>query len=158
MDKTQILVVDDDPAILRFLGANLKARDYQVIMAADGEEALGVIDREHVDLVVLDLMMPRMDGVTLFRKARAQCPGIPFLAMSGDRDEREMLAEGFEGFVRKPCGIRRLVEAVAQALDRMEEKRPPERHLLEAETTTRQHVKVIGFPGGTQGKHERGCV
>ena len=154
----RILLVDDDLSVLKLLSAVLKGAGHSVDAAISGKHALEFLQIIEPDLVLTDIRMPRMDGVTLFRKARAQCPGIPFLAMSGDRDEREMLAEGFEGFVRKPCGIRRLVEAVAQALDRMEEKRPPERHLLEAETTTRQHVKVIGFPGGTQGKHERGCV
>ena len=154
----RILLVDDDVGVLKLLAAVLKGAGHSVDAAISGKHALEFLQIIEPDLVLTDIRMPRMDGVTLFRKARAQCPGIPFLAMSGDQDEREMLAEGFEGFVRKPCGIRRLIEVVEQALDRMEEKRPPERDLREAETTTKQHVKVIGFPGGTQGKHERGCV
>ncbi|MFH1003662.1 MAG: response regulator, partial [Chloroflexota bacterium] len=101
MDKTQILVVDDDPAILRFLGANLKARGYEVIMAADGEEALGVIDRELVDLVVLDLMMPRMDGVEVCRRVRewSQVPIIILSARGGEKDKVRCLELGADDYL-----------------------------------------------------------
>ena len=63
MDKTHILVVDDDPAILKLLSTNLRARDYKVTTAMDGEEALEAVERDFVDLIVLDIMMPRLDGV-----------------------------------------------------------------------------------------------
>lgn len=63
MNKLHILVVDDDPAILRLLSTNLRARDYEVTTSIDGEEALEAIEGDFFDLVVLDIMMPRVDGV-----------------------------------------------------------------------------------------------
>jgi CheY-like chemotaxis protein len=57
------MIVDDDPAILRLLSTNLKARGYEVTTATDGEESLEAVQKDFVDLIILDLMMPKVDGV-----------------------------------------------------------------------------------------------
>ena len=62
MRRTRILIVDDDLTIRKFVRANLEARDYETLMAADGAEALQVMEKELPDLVLLDIMMPHMDG------------------------------------------------------------------------------------------------
>ena len=67
---TRILVVDDEPQILRALGTNLRARGYDVELAATGEAALTVAARKHPDLVVLDLGLPGIDGVEVIRGLR----------------------------------------------------------------------------------------
>ena len=60
--KQRILICDDDPAILRVLQVNLEIEGYDVLAAQNGEEAVEVATREHPDLVILDIMMPRLDG------------------------------------------------------------------------------------------------
>ena len=70
MNKPHVLVVDDDQAILRLLHANLKARGYEVTTAVNGEEALEIAEREFVDLIILDIMMPKPDGIEVCRRIR----------------------------------------------------------------------------------------
>ena len=93
MEKTHVLVVDDDPAISRLVSTNLKARGYEVLTAADGEEALEVIDQEPVNLIILDIMMPRLDGVEVCRRVRewSRVPTLSLLLRS------DYLAEGRPG-------------------------------------------------------------
>jgi two-component system KDP operon response regulator KdpE len=81
-----ILVVDDEPAIVRLVRAKLRADGYAVITAASGEEALARLDEERPDLVILDLMMPGIDGFETLRRIRAQsrAPGILLTARTGD--------------------------------------------------------------------------
>ena len=79
--KATILVVDDEPAVRRVLVMRLKLAGYRVICAEDGEQALEVFHRESPDLVVLDVMLPKMDGFAVCRRLRAEsCVPIIFLS------------------------------------------------------------------------------
>ena len=80
-----ILVVDDDKNTRRLLRAVLEAEHYTVTTACDGEEALAVLDREHIDLAILDIMMPHMDGyefTSLLRAEQNDLPGLRSAAYS----------------------------------------------------------------------------
>ncbi len=78
--KATILVVDDEPAVLRVLITRLQLAGYEVLSAQDGEEALGVFHRESPDLVVLDVMLPKLDGFAVCRRLRAEsCVPIIFI-------------------------------------------------------------------------------
>ncbi len=117
MDKKHILIVDDDPAILRLLSTNLKARGYQVIAAIDGEESLEAVQRDFVDLIILDLMMPKVDGVEVVRRVR-EWSDVPIIILSARGDENDKvkcLELGADDYLTKPFGIAELMARIKTA-------------------------------------------
>ena len=74
MRRTRILVVDDEPAIRKLLRANLEKSGFDALAAGDGAEALKLVERESPDLMVLDIIMPRMDGIETCRRLREWSP------------------------------------------------------------------------------------
>ena len=118
MEKTHILVVDDDPVISRLLSTNLKARGYEVVTATDGEEALDVIEREAVDLIILDIMMPHVDGIEVCRRIR-EWSRVPIIMLSARGDEKgkvHCLDLGADDYLTKPFGVSELIARVKTAL------------------------------------------
>ena len=100
-----ILVVDDDAHTRMFLSGLLREAGYSVSVACDGVEALECMDREHVDLVVLDIMMPRMDGYELTRTLRAADSNLPILMVSAKhlpRDKHRGFDVGTDDYITKP--------------------------------------------------------
>ena len=100
-----ILVVDDDKNTRRLLRAVLEAANYTVTTASDGEEALAVMDREHIDLVVLDIMMPRMDGYTftsLLRETNNDLPILMVTARQLPEDKKQGFLVGTDDYMTKP--------------------------------------------------------
>lgn len=81
-DGARILIVDDDPAIVRLVRANLKANGYDTLVAMDGKEALDAVERELPDLILLDITMPEMDGFEVCQRLRewSQIPVIMLTA------------------------------------------------------------------------------
>jgi two-component system alkaline phosphatase synthesis response regulator PhoP len=119
----RILVVDDDAEIVRLLRAYLVQEGYQVLAAYDGEEALHVIRRERPDLVVLDLMMPRLDGWDVTRAVRRApalraTPIIMLTARVDDQDKIVGLELGADDYVTKPFNPREVVARVRAVLRR----------------------------------------
>ena len=111
---TRILVVDDDPQILRALRINLRARKYDVDVAADGATALHVAAARKPDLVVLDLGLPDMDGVDVIRGLRGWTPA-PIIVLSGragSGDKVDALDAGADDYVTKPFGVDELLARV----------------------------------------------
>ena len=84
----RILVVDDEPQICHALQTNLEKRNYDVTTAASGEEALEAIVRQKPDVVIVDLVLPAMDGIELTRRIREQFP-VPIIVLSAIGDERK---------------------------------------------------------------------
>ena len=118
MKKTQILVVDDDPAILKLLCTNLKARGYMVSTAVNGEEALVGVESDIIDLIILDIMMPKMDGVEVCRRVR-EWSDVPIIVLSARGDEKDKvkcLELGADDYLTKPFGIAELIARVKTAL------------------------------------------
>ena len=108
---TRVLIVDDEPQILRALRINLQARHYDVIAAADGTQAIAAVQAEHPDVVVLDLGLPDIDGVQVIRALRAWTP-VPVIVLSGRRgstDKIEALDAGADDYVTKPFNIDELL-------------------------------------------------
>ena len=101
----QILVVDDDRNTRLLLRAVLQAENYTVFTAENGEDALEVMDREHIDLVVLDVMMPKMDGYEFTRILRQTDNNLPILMVSARQmpaDKRQGFLVGTDDYITKP--------------------------------------------------------
>ena len=119
--KGTILVVDDEPAVLRILVMRLQLAGYRVICAEDGEEALEVFHREQPDLVVLDVMLPKMDGFAVCRRLRAEsCVPIIFLSALEAISERVAgLDLGADDYIPKPFSPKELEARIATILRRV---------------------------------------
>ncbi|WP_431934393.1 response regulator [Nonomuraea jabiensis] len=104
---TKILVVDDEPQILRALRINLAARQYEVAVAADGASALREAAEWHPDLVVLDLGLPDIDGVDVIHGLRGwtQMPIVVLSGRAGNQDKIDALDAGADDYVTKPFSI-----------------------------------------------------
>jgi two-component system KDP operon response regulator KdpE len=111
---TRILVVDDDPQILRALRINLRARDYEVDLAEDGRSALRAAAVHPPDLVVLDLGLPDMDGADIIRGLRGWST-VPIIVLSGraeGTDKVGALDAGADDYITKPFGIDELLARI----------------------------------------------
>jgi len=111
---TRILVVDDDPQILRARRITLRARQYEVHTAADGASALTAAAEHHPDLVVLDLGLPDLEGVEVIRGLRGWT-AVPILVLSGrmdSRDKVDALDAGADDYVTKPFGVDELLARI----------------------------------------------
>ena len=111
---TRIIIVDDEPQILRALRINLQARGYDVHTAADGTEALGAAVLTRPDVILLDLGLPDIDGVNVIRQLRTWTP-VPIVVLSGradSHDKVDALDAGADDYVTKPFGIEELLARI----------------------------------------------
>ncbi len=116
----RVLVVDDDPNLLRLVEANLRARGYQVDTAASGEEALEKLRQNNYSCLLLDLMLPGMDGIEVISETRAESD-VPVVVMSalGDEERKvEALDLGADDYLVKPFGVAELLARVRAAIRR----------------------------------------
>ncbi len=112
-----VLLVDDDPDILEAM-AELFGDSYRVLVAPNGLVALEILSREQVDAVVLDLMMPLMDGATLIKELRDRRQAVPVVLLSASRDLPGAPARfGASGYCTKPCSPDEILAEVARVLD-----------------------------------------
>ncbi|WP_448336245.1 response regulator transcription factor [Bellilinea sp.] len=130
---TKILVVDDDPTLLRFLQDFLREEKYSVIAAANGNEALRQAYREHPDLVVLDVMMPGMDGweVTARLRELSDVPIILLTAKSSEADKLRGFGLGVDDYLTKPFSFAELNARIQAVLNRARHKPLSERNILQ---------------------------
>lgn len=117
---TFVLVVDDDPAILRTLSINLRARGYDIETAGDGRSALQIVEERMPDVVILDLGLPDLDGVAVLKRLRtyAQVPVVVLSARHESDDKVEALDEGADDYVTKPFELEELLARVRAAIRR----------------------------------------
>jgi len=116
----KVLIVDDEPDVLLLLRVNLDAAGYETVLAADGETALGRIEDASPDVVLLDIMMPVMDGWGVLRalSERESAPRVVVVsAKSSDRDIVRALTSGALDYVTKPFDPDDLVDVVARTVN-----------------------------------------
>jgi DNA-binding response OmpR family regulator len=123
MKREQILIVDDDPAIRKFVKANLEAREYRVLLAVDGDEGLKLLDNEIPDLILLDIMMPNLDGFEVCRRVRewSNIPIIMLSAREGENDKVRCLDCGADDYLTKPFSLRELLSRIKAVLRRVKD-------------------------------------
>ena len=119
-EKTLVLVVDDDPGVLKLVSRSLEAGGYQVVTAEDGETALQLVERENPSLVLLDIIMPGMDGLQVCRRIRDQTD-IPVILLTG-KNRVEATASalniGANDCIAKPFTHQELLARVKAVLQR----------------------------------------
>jgi len=121
--KGRILVVDDNPANLKLACDVLESDGFEAIRAVDAEQALGMISRSPPDLILMDIALPGMDGLTLARKLKGgdETRGIPIVALTAfamKGDCQKALEAGCDGYITKPIDTRRLSTQVEELLVR----------------------------------------
>jgi DNA-binding response OmpR family regulator len=125
-DSSTILLVDDEDAVQKLLAYPLERDGFRVIQARDGEEALERFEREHVDLVVLDLMLPKLDGLEVCKRLRAGS-AVPIIMLTARDDELDKvlgLELGADDYITKPFSIREFRSRVRALLRRAANTRP----------------------------------
>src|ERR1051326_335865 len=130
MSSARILVVDDDPQIRRVLRTALVAQGYEAIDARNGEEAIERLNEEKPDLIILDVNMPRMNGLETCRVIRStsDVPIIMLTVRDAESDKIEALDAGADDYVTKPFSSPELLARIRAALRRSPQI-PPERQL-----------------------------
>jgi DNA-binding response OmpR family regulator len=120
LKKVTILTADDDPQLLRLIARNLELEDYQVLTATDGQQALELIEARSPDLVLLDVMMPKMDGFTVCQRVRefSLVPIIIITARGQDQDKVRGLDMGADDYLTKPFSVDELLARVRSVLRR----------------------------------------
>jgi two-component system alkaline phosphatase synthesis response regulator PhoP len=151
VEKSRILVVDDEPGIVDIAKANLEGFGYSVIAAYDGSEALWLVTSEKPDLVILDILMPEMDGWDLLEQIEAdpELSGIPVImltARASDEDVLRGLETGAVEYLTKPFYPQDLVAAVKINLDVFDPQLRQQHRRLLAEKRRR----LIAARGRTQ--------
>lgn len=140
----RILLVDDDPNLLVLLAEQLRADGYEVQTSRDGEEALRRLRGGWPDLLIVDMMMPRLDGLSLARevKAQADLPIIVLSAIDAGDSKADLLEEFAEDYITKPYHYPELRARVNRVLRRLGDKVPRASLVLGPDLTLELHRKV----------------
>jgi len=149
--KTKILVVDDEPDALEVLGFKLREAGYTPIFARDGTRAIAIAREEHPDLIVLDLMLPEVDGLEVCKILRrdastASIPVIMLTARAAEMDRVLGLELGADDYVTKPFSPRELVIRIRKQLARVRAGDEPGSHLRvgDIQIDVPRHVVLVG--------------
>ena len=117
----RVLVVEDEPEMAMILRDNLEFEGYQVLVAETGEQGLAIAAREHPELILLDLMLPRMSGYELCRKLRSEGVTIPIVMLTARGDEADRIVGldlGADDYITKPFSVRELLARIRAVLRR----------------------------------------
>ena len=146
----QILVVEDDANSRRLMETVLRQHGYEPFTARDGVEALEVMDRKHIDLIVLDIMMPRMDGYEFTETLRQSGSDIPILMVTAKEkpaDKRRGFLTGTDDYMVKPVDEEEMVLRIAALLRRA--RIASERKLIVGSTVLDYDAMAVELPSGT---------
>lgn len=117
----QILVIDDDKNIRYFIKEALELHKYQVFTACNGQEALNILDIQHIDLVIVDIMMPGMDGYEFTKTIRSTNENLPILMMSAKQlsvDRKKGFLAGIDDYMTKPIDLEEMLLHIKALLKR----------------------------------------
>jgi len=128
MRNVKVLMADDEPDILRVMARKVREAGYEVVTARDGQEAWELIDEHQPDIILLDLIMPRMDGYAFLEKLhkeKTKCPPVIIISAQGElKDIRKGFSLEADHYITKPCqmedvlkGIRLMVKLIPQRKD-----------------------------------------
>ena len=147
----RILLVDDDPDLLILLADQLRADGFDIITARDGVEALNRLRTSWPDLLIIDMMMPRMDGLSLAReiKSRADLPIIVLSAIDAGDSKADLLEEVAEDYVTKPYHYPELRARINRILRRLGDKVPRQSLVLGSSLTLDLHRRQATVGGET---------
>ncbi len=137
MSPKTILLIDDDPVLLELLSSQLQAAGYRPVAANDGSTGLALAAETQPDLVVLDVMMPNMDGWEVCKRVREQAP-VPIIMLTAKGEEFDKLRGfrlGVDDYVTKPFSFAELVARVGAVLTRAEREHAPTRSLVSGDVT-----------------------
>ena len=117
----KILIVDDEPNIVMALEYTFKKRDFEVFIARDGEEALAITTKELPDIIILDVMMPKLDGYQTLKRIKEteELKHIKVVFLSAKNKEEDIekgLALGADDYIKKPFSIKQLVNRIIELL------------------------------------------
>ena len=142
MINYKILVVDDDPIIVKILEVILESKGYQVRLAANGSEAIEALDNEKFDLVITDLEMGDPDGIAVLRKAKELDPLITGVVITGNHDVSfaiEAIKAGVDDYVLKPFSLNEVLDCVRKSIDKLELNRKSAQKYA-AVSSSKKHV------------------
>jgi two-component system KDP operon response regulator KdpE len=148
---SRILLVDDDPNLLVLLADQLRADGYEIATARDGDEALRRLRTSWPDLLIIDMMMARMDGLTLAReiKAQADLPIIVLSAIDAGDSKADLLEEVAEDYVTKPYHYPELRARINRVIRRLGDKVPRQSLVLGPNLTLDLHRREVTVRGET---------
>src|ERR1700742_442834 len=150
-DSSTILLVDDDEAVRKVLSFPLERDGYEVIQAVDGEDAVRKFAEQPVDLVVLDVMLPKLDGLEVCKQLRATS-SVPIIMLTARDDELDKvlgLELGADDYITKPFSIREFRSRVRALLRRAQAPRRGERSEDEEEQLLERNGLVVDVPRRT---------
>lgn len=156
-DKPLILVVDDEPDIRELIKDILEDENYHVRIAADGQEAQRVFSEEQPDLILLDIWMPDIDGISLLKEFKQQNKSVTIVMMSGHgtiETAVEATRLGASDFIEKPLSTAKLLRGVEQALENREKQAIIQRELAQAPVGKSHQIKLLREQVERVAKHE----
>lgn len=120
MEKKKILVVDDERDFVDMVKLRLESENFEVIVAYDGEEALDKVEKDHPDAVLLDIMMPNLDGLAVLKRIRKKDKNLPvYMLTAFSNEERFKVADKFNasGFIVKTGDLKKEIDNINIALN-----------------------------------------
>lgn len=119
--KKKLLIIDDEPDIIEFLSYNFRKRGFDVYSAGDGVEGLNAVSSSRPDIIVADIMMPRMNGITMCRQLKSsEHRDIPFIFLSATNDDYQVLSAmdaGADHYVSKPVRVSVLAQMITELIE-----------------------------------------
>ena len=127
--KEKVLIVEDNAQNMNLIEMTLRARDYTLLKATDGEEALDMARREHPDLIIMDIQLPKMDGLEVTSRLRRNpafkhTPIIAVSAYAMKEDKERVIESGCDAYLSKPFSIHELRAVIAEMLSQQQKDNP----------------------------------